>query len=168
MLNWIYNSCPLLLASLAHRLPASRLTYFNSLSLWPYPQSHDQAQSTMIVPGPTYTLNASQALDLLKNNTITVEDYAHSLLGRIKERDSIVNAWAYLGNRSAPQYLQSMRVILISRQIQNLPLPKLDFLIKFPMIKEARCTGWQSVLKTSLIPKVSCSKYFPAETAYMS
>ena len=41
---------------------------------------------------PLYLLTASQALDLLKNNTITAEDYARSLLSRIKERDGIVKA----------------------------------------------------------------------------
>lgn len=44
-----------------------------------------------------YILAATQVLDLLKNNTITVEEYARSLLDRVKERDSIVKAWAYLG-----------------------------------------------------------------------
>ena len=43
-----------------------------------------------------YRLTASEALALLKNNTLTVEDYAKSLLARIKERDSAVQAWAYL------------------------------------------------------------------------
>ncbi|KEZ42790.1 Biuret amidohydrolase [Scedosporium apiospermum] len=42
------------------------------------------------------SLTAAQALGLLKDNTITVEEYALSLLDRIKERDSIVKAWAYL------------------------------------------------------------------------
>jgi hypothetical protein len=50
--------------------------------------------------GSLYALNASQVLDLLKNNTITVEEYARSLLSRVKERDNIVNAWAYLGKFS--------------------------------------------------------------------
>ncbi|KAL4901451.1 amidase signature domain-containing protein [Aspergillus multicolor] len=35
-------------------------------------------------------------LDLFKTNTLTVEQYAKSLLDRIKERDIIVRAWAYL------------------------------------------------------------------------
>ncbi|GAW24587.1 hypothetical protein ANO14919_141760 [Xylariales sp. No.14919] len=45
---------------------------------------------------PLYTLNAVQVLYLLKNNSLTVEDYARSLLDRIKERDNTVKAWAYL------------------------------------------------------------------------
>ncbi|GES65193.1 biuret amidohydrolase [Aspergillus terreus] len=43
-----------------------------------------------------YILNATQVLDLFKNNTITVEQYARSLLDRIDERDGIVKAWVYL------------------------------------------------------------------------
>jgi len=46
---------------------------------------------------PLYVLTASQALDLLKSNTITVEEYAHSLLDRVKERDGLIKAWAFLG-----------------------------------------------------------------------
>lgn len=43
-----------------------------------------------------YRLTATEALALLKNGTLTVEDYAKSLLARISERDSAVRAWAYL------------------------------------------------------------------------
>ncbi|EXJ87257.1 amidase [Capronia epimyces CBS 606.96] len=50
----------------------------------------------MLVPTRLYSLTASQVLRLLKNDTITVEQYALSILGRIEERDSIVKAWTYL------------------------------------------------------------------------
>ncbi|KAF2813644.1 amidase signature enzyme [Mytilinidion resinicola] len=43
-----------------------------------------------------YALTATQVHELVKNNTITTEEYVRSLLGRIKERDSTVKAWAYL------------------------------------------------------------------------
>ena len=56
----------------------------------------------MLASKTPYVLTATQVLDLLKNNTITVEEYARSLLGRVKERDSIVRAWAYLGNFASP------------------------------------------------------------------
>jgi hypothetical protein len=42
-------------------------------------------------------LTSTQVLRLLRENTITVEAYAASLLERIKERDGIVKAWTYLG-----------------------------------------------------------------------
>lgn len=44
-----------------------------------------------------YKLTATQVLELLKNNDITVEAYARSLLDRIKEKDGTVKAWAHLG-----------------------------------------------------------------------
>jgi Asp-tRNA(Asn)/Glu-tRNA(Gln) amidotransferase A subunit family amidase len=43
-----------------------------------------------------YRLTASQALALMQKGELTVEDYAKSLLARIKARDDIVKAWAYL------------------------------------------------------------------------
>ncbi|KAJ3577289.1 hypothetical protein NPX13_g3275 [Xylaria arbuscula] len=45
---------------------------------------------------PLYTLTAVEVLGLLKSNSVTVEDYARSLLDRINDRDSTVKAWAYL------------------------------------------------------------------------
>ncbi|TGO29197.1 hypothetical protein BPAE_0017g00020 [Botrytis paeoniae] len=41
-------------------------------------------------------LSATQILSLLKDNVVTVEDYARSLLHRIDQRNNIVKAWAYL------------------------------------------------------------------------
>jgi hypothetical protein len=43
-----------------------------------------------------YRLDASQALKLMQNGSLRVEEYAKSLLARIKERDHLVKAWAYL------------------------------------------------------------------------
>lgn len=43
-----------------------------------------------------YRLTASQALVLMKNGTLSVENYTKSLLSRIKSRDAVVKAWAYL------------------------------------------------------------------------
>ncbi|KAH6705119.1 amidase signature domain-containing protein [Leptodontidium sp. MPI-SDFR-AT-0119] len=43
-----------------------------------------------------YPLTATQILALFKQNTITVEYYARSLLHRIYERDSVVKAWIHL------------------------------------------------------------------------
>jgi hypothetical protein len=43
-----------------------------------------------------YRLTASQALALMQKGELSVEDYAKSLLARIKERDHVVKAWAYL------------------------------------------------------------------------
>ena len=43
-----------------------------------------------------YRLTASKAFALMLKGDLTVEDYAKSLLARIKERDEVVKAWAYL------------------------------------------------------------------------
>jgi hypothetical protein len=55
----------------------------------------------MLETKPLYTLTAMQVLELIKNNSVTVEEYARSLLGRIQEREDTVKAWAYLGRRSS-------------------------------------------------------------------
>lgn len=43
-----------------------------------------------------FHLTATDVLKLLKNGSLTVEDYAKSLLSRIQKRDAAVQAWAYL------------------------------------------------------------------------
>ncbi|KAH7361311.1 Asp-tRNA Asn/Glu-tRNA Gln amidotransferase-like protein subunit A [Pyrenochaeta sp. MPI-SDFR-AT-0127] len=43
-----------------------------------------------------YHLTASQAQAKFKDGSLTVEDYAKSLLSRIEARDTTVHAWAYL------------------------------------------------------------------------
>lgn len=44
----------------------------------------------------THKLTASEAVAEIKAGTLTVENYASALLDRIQERDSQVEAWAYL------------------------------------------------------------------------
>ena len=41
-------------------------------------------------------LTASKAVALMKRGDLKVEDYARSLLARMKERDHVVKAWTYL------------------------------------------------------------------------
>lgn len=43
-----------------------------------------------------YRLTASQVVAGVRSSSFTVEEYAQSLLSRIKERDDAVKAWAYL------------------------------------------------------------------------
>ncbi|KAK1469723.1 amidase [Colletotrichum melonis] len=43
-----------------------------------------------------HELTATQVLELLQNNTVTVETYARELLDHVKETESIVKAWAFL------------------------------------------------------------------------
>ena len=46
--------------------------------------------------GTLYQLTATEVLARIKTGEVTVEDYARSLLERIKSRDEAVQAWAYL------------------------------------------------------------------------
>ncbi|KAI0169930.1 amidase [Hypoxylon sp. FL1284] len=62
-----------------------------------------------------YQLTASQALSQFKDGSLTVEEYARSLLSRIEQRDATVQAWAYLN----PKY-----VIQQAKQLDAVPPEK--------------------------------------------
>ncbi|KAI1458974.1 amidase signature enzyme [Annulohypoxylon moriforme] len=68
--------------------------FLKFIPFWSSSPSHTRSSSTMMAK--PYVLTAIEVLNLLKTNTITVEEYASSLLERIKDRDSVVKAWAYL------------------------------------------------------------------------
>jgi hypothetical protein len=62
-------------------------------------KNFDRVQSSLDINAKMtepYRLTASKALALMQKGDLTVEDYAKSLLARIKERDGVVKAWAYL------------------------------------------------------------------------
>ncbi|KAK6948893.1 hypothetical protein Daesc_008964 [Daldinia eschscholtzii] len=59
-----------------------------------------------------YQFTATQALVKFKDGSLTVEEYARSLLSRIKKRDDAVGAWAYLN----PEY-----VIRQAKQLDSIP-----------------------------------------------
>jgi amidase len=44
-----------------------------------------------------FALQATEVSALIKSGDITVEEYARSLLDRIKDRDDVIKAWTYLG-----------------------------------------------------------------------
>lgn len=48
------------------------------------------------MPAEPWQVTASEALQAFGNDSLTVEDYAKSLLKRIEDRDDAVKAWAYL------------------------------------------------------------------------
>lgn len=48
-----------------------------------------------------WQLTATEAIAKFKDGSLTVEDYARSLLARIERRDGAVKAWAYLD----PEYV---------------------------------------------------------------
>lgn len=62
-----------------------------------------------------YQLTATQVLSKFKDGSLTIEDYARSLLLRIEKRDAAVQAWAYLN----PEY-----VIRQAKQLDAVPLEK--------------------------------------------
>lgn len=55
-----------------------------------------------------YQLTATQVLASFKDGSLTVEDYACSLLSRIEQRDAAVKAWAYLD----PEYVMKQARLL--------------------------------------------------------
>jgi Asp-tRNA(Asn)/Glu-tRNA(Gln) amidotransferase A subunit family amidase len=65
---------------------------------------------------PLYKLTATHALELINNNTISVEAYAKSLLDRIEERDPTVKAWAYLDPASILSQAQSLDKIPVKER----------------------------------------------------
>lgn len=97
MLNWTYIAVPLLLGTLVHRLTtASGLAFYNQVPLWPSLPLH-RTLSTMPPPLHLHRLTATEVLSLLKDDKVSVVNYARDLLDRMDERDSTVKAWAYLG-----------------------------------------------------------------------
>jgi len=62
-----------------------------------------------------YRLTASQALALMKDGSLSVENYAKSLLSRIEARDEVVKAWAFLD----PQF-----VLEQARKLDQIPEDK--------------------------------------------
>ncbi|KAK2594846.1 hypothetical protein QQS21_007434 [Conoideocrella luteorostrata] len=50
----------------------------------------------MSVLAKLWSLTAVEALNFIKEDLLTVEDYADALLSRVESRDSVVRAWQYL------------------------------------------------------------------------
>lgn len=62
---------------------------------------------------PHFRLTAVQAAKQIRSGTLTVEEYARSILSRIDERDKTVKAWAYLN----PEH-----VINQAKELDKIPL----------------------------------------------
>ncbi|KXT07543.1 hypothetical protein AC578_10130 [Pseudocercospora eumusae] len=61
--------------------------------MWRSHRSHSTSDFNMSVE--PYRLSAVDVLKAFESDSLTVEDYARSLLDRIKERDDVVKAWVY-------------------------------------------------------------------------
>lgn len=68
--------------------------YFLSLSFF-LSNNHSPSHHITMEPEP-HRLTATDALQLIKSNNLTVESYARSLLSRIDTRDPAVKAWVHL------------------------------------------------------------------------
>lgn len=63
---------------------------------------HDLQPAIQPSTAQLHTLTAAEALELMQNDTITVEEYTRALLSRIEERNDTVRAWEYLGSHFGP------------------------------------------------------------------
>lgn len=96
-----------------------------------------------------WRLNAATALELIRNDKLTVEEYADSLLARIKDRDAQVKAWVYLN----PELILSRAKYLdrIPRDERG-PLHGLPIGIKDVALTEDMPTQYNSRLFSSSEP----------------
>lgn len=76
---------------------------------------HIPAKLKALTMTEPYHLTASEAVTLMRRGDLTVEDYAKSLLARVKERDHVIKAWAYLD----PEF-----VLAQARKLDQIPLEK--------------------------------------------
>jgi hypothetical protein len=93
----MYTTISLFLGHLVQPLPIAEYACAGRIPFLQCSYLPNRNMSTMHSTKALHTLTAVQAYRLLKENNITVEDYAQSLLSRIKERDNIVKAWEYFG-----------------------------------------------------------------------
>lgn len=74
-----------------------------------------------------YQLSATDVAAKIRDGQLTVEEYAQSLLGRIKERDPVVKAWAYL---NPDQVLEQARKLDAVPQEERGPLHGVAIAVK--------------------------------------
>jgi amidase len=63
----------------------------------------------------SYSLTATEALARIRSGNMTVEQYAQSLLQRIRDRDEAVRAWVHI----SPEY-----VLQQARALDKVPIEK--------------------------------------------
>lgn len=83
-----------------------------------------------------FRLTAVQALQAFNSDSLTVEQYAESLLGRIKERDPIVKAWAHI---DPSQVLQQAKALDKVPKDQRGPLHGVAVAIKDVIYTKGMC-----------------------------
>jgi NCS1 family nucleobase:cation symporter-1 len=58
-----------------------------------------------------YQLSATDVAAKIRDGQLSVEEYAQSLLARIKERDPVVKAWAYINPDQALQEARKLDAV---------------------------------------------------------
>lgn len=67
-----------------------------NLALHPHSVIYSQLNTVprrIMSPSETYRLTATEVVSMISSGKLTVEDYAKSLLSRIRQKDPIVHAW---------------------------------------------------------------------------
>ncbi|CAM1510869.1 Fc.00g083820.m01.CDS01 [Cosmosporella sp. VM-42] len=101
-----------------------------------------------------WRFTASEALAKIQADELTVEDYAKSLLERIKQRDDTVRAWAYLD----PEYLleQARRMDKLPKERRG-PLHGVPIAVKDVIYTKDMPTQHNSPLYKDDFPKLDAS-----------
>lgn len=75
--------------------------------------------------------SASQALEKLRSGDLTVEQYASSLLERIKERNEDVQAWAYLDSNAIMEQARALDKVSFEQRgpLHGLPVGIKDIIL---------------------------------------
>ncbi|KAF2262229.1 Asp-tRNA Asn/Glu-tRNA Gln amidotransferas-like protein subunit A [Lojkania enalia] len=107
----------------------------------------------MTYPEP-FCLTASQAQARFKDGSLTVEEYAKSLLARISLRDSVTNAWAYL---DPDLVLKRARELDQLRLEERGPLHGVAIGVKDVIYTEDMPTQFNSPLYENNLPKVDAA-----------
>lgn len=85
-----------------------------------------------------YQLSAIDVAAKIRDGQLTVEEYAQSLLARIKERDPIVKAWAYI-NRD--QVLEQARKLDAVPKEERGPLHGVAIAVKDVIYTKGKSTN---------------------------
>ncbi|KAL4904096.1 hypothetical protein BDW74DRAFT_185765 [Aspergillus multicolor] len=97
-----------------------------------------------------YRLSASQALDLVQKNELTVETYAKSLLSRIEDREPTVQAWAYLNPEAVLEQARKLDQVPADKRgpLHGIPIGVKDVIYTKDMPTEHN----SPLYKDSLVP----------------
>ncbi|KAF2019196.1 Asp-tRNA Asn/Glu-tRNA Gln amidotransferas-like protein subunit A [Aaosphaeria arxii CBS 175.79] len=99
----------------------------------------------------SFRLSATEAQAKINGGSLTVEDYAKSLLSRIEQRDSAVHAWAYLDHDLV---LQRARELDNIPREQRGPLHGIPIGIKDVILTKDMPTQYNSPLYENQAPKI--------------